>query len=56
MVWVEIGLMDWVLILIVFGGFKWVVSTNGVGWSGFYVNMNWSGLKWAEMDSLYKTV
>ena len=31
------------------GGFKWVVLANRMGWDGFYVNMNWSGLgglKW----------
>jgi len=39
-----------------FGGFKWVVLANGVGWSGFYVNMDWGRLGWAEMDSLYKTI
>ena len=33
-----------------------VVLANGVGWGGFYVNMDWSGLGWAEIDSLCKTV
>ena len=31
------------------GGFKWVILSNGVGWSEFYVNIvniDWSGLKW----------
>ena len=55
MVWVEMSLMNWVLIWIMFGGFKWVVLVNGVGWGGFYVNMDWSSLEWAEMDSLCKT-
>ena len=32
------------------GGFKCVVLATGVGWSGFYVNIDWSGLGWAEMD------
>jgi len=27
-------------------GFKWVILSNGMGWSGFYVNMDWGGLKW----------
>ena len=50
------GLMDWILIWIAFDGLKCVILSNGVGWSGFYVNMDWSGLGWAEMDSLCKTV
>ena len=56
MVWVEMSLMNWVLIWIMFGGFKWVVLVNGVGWGGFYVNMDWSSLEWAEIYSLCKTV
>ena len=38
------------------GGFKWVVLANRVGWGVFYVNIDWSGLGWAEMNSLCKTV
>ena len=38
------------------GGSKWVVLASGVGWSGFYINIDWSGLGWVEIDSLCKTV
>jgi len=47
MVWVEMSLINWVLIWIMFGGFKLVVLVNEVGWGGFYVNMDWSSLEWA---------
>ena len=36
------------------GEFKWVVLANEVGWSGFYVNIDWSGLgglKWIFMQN-----
>ena len=56
MVWIEMSLMDWVLIWIVFGWIQWVILSNEIGWGEFYVNMDWSGLEWAEMDSLCKTV
>ena len=56
MVWIEIGLIDWVLIWIVFGGFKFAILSNGVGWSEFYVNIDWSRLEWAEINFLCKIV
>ena len=43
------------MIWIVFGEFKWVILSNKVGWGEFYVNIDWNGLEWVEMDSLCKT-
>ena len=49
-VWVEMSLMDWVLIWIVFEWIQISCTSYGVGWDGFYVNMDWSGLERAEIN------
>ena len=48
MVWIEMGFVDLVLRWIVFGWLKYVELSNGLGWSGFYVNTGLDGLGWVE--------